>query len=909
MMKRKSIRLLGLLLALILALGLLPWGALSARAEEPEPTEITEVVLSVTIPDPGPAAASADGQVPAEVRIVSGEGCYVDNAHWVIANTETPPASFEAGGRYAVSFLLRHQEGYTFSVSTQISLSNAEIQSTTGYYSPEAYYDILTKPITVQVKQYDLWVGGVRVTGDNLKDILNDGGSAQFDPSSNTLSLSNAGISDVHEESGAQILAQGMNLNITGSAELKAAGSMLGISVSGGSLSLNGSFDIAAAKSGVSCSGDLIVENGSVTAETSLGDSTAIQAGGKITVKKGTVKATGTGCGILAGGHFVLEEGVVEATATGLDCDSESTPRGLQANDSVQIQGGDLTAKGVSQGLFGAKGILISGGTVLGEAEDCGILAAEGKLEIQNGITKVSAEGKGASGAIHAPEISLGDTLGITTPDGGLLSDDTTRVNQSDGSTAAQSVVIEPVGQGFTVTFYPGNGQDPIIQTVTDGGYAVPPEDPEMEGFSFEDWYEVLDPDADPFDFSTPIQGDVDLYAFWLCTVEGRVKDTQGNAGTGGQIAIGEEPFDSGFFQDFWKDDSGGPYVIRCKAADGFSFDHWEDGDGNRLAETGTSISYSPTEGSKVFVAVFKRDGFAVNFDGNGGSPALQTLYTYADGALDPGELEEVSDAMTREGYTLTGWSKTKDGPVFAIGSEIFDGDTTVYAVWSENSYHVKFVANGGSETAEQTVKHGQKATEPADPIRSGYSFAGWYKDQGLTQAFDFSSPITGDTTLYAGWVQVIKYTVISGGGSIYGKTSGKDLIITVRRNSTKCLEHFTGVKIDGSLLVLGTDYSVVGDGQNVVVTLNASYLSKLNSGTHIITFTFDDGKAVTGLTVKAGNSGAGTRRGGNGGDEGSPQTGDPGAPLLWTGLLLLSGLGLGAAALSGRKLRYQGKH
>ena len=158
---------------------------------------------------------------------------------------------------------------------------------------------------------------------------------------------------------------------------------------------------------------------------------------------------------------------------------------------------------------------------------------------------------------------------------------------------------------------------------------------------------------------------------------------------------------------------------------------------------------------------------------------------------------------------------------------------------------------------------------------------------------------------LYAKWEQVVKYTVVSGGGSIYGKTSGKDLVITVRRTpkDAECFKHFTGVKIDGGELTYGTDYTA--EAGSTVVTFKAACLSKLNSGTHIITFTFDDGKATTGLTVKAGSGGGNTRRGGSGGN--NPDTGDP-STLLWTGLLLFSAVGLGAVSYSSRRLRRAGR-
>lgn len=72
--------------------------------------------------------------------------------------------------------------------------------------------------------------------------------------------------------------------------------------------------------------------------------------------------------------------------------------------------------------------------------------------------------------------------------------------------------------------------------------------------------------------------------------------------------------------------------------------------------------------------------------------------------------------------------------------------------------YSVSFDSKGGSVVAGQTVVKGDKATEPAKPTRSGYSFVGWYTADG--NAFDFGTVINGDVTLYAEW------SANSGGGS-----------------------------------------------------------------------------------------------------------------------------------------------
>ena len=109
--------------------------------------------------------------------------------------------------------------------------------------------------------------------------------------------------------------------------------------------------------------------------------------------------------------------------------------------------------------------------------------------------------------------------------------------------------------------------------------------------------------------------------------------------------------------------------------------------------------------------------------------------------------------APSKENHTFAGWYN---------GDEKFDfdADTTnapnvleLVAKWDINQYTVKFVSDYGS-FADQTVEHGK----PIDtgkltiPDVDGYTFGGWYADEDRTIEFDFSTPITGDTKVYAKW-------------------------------------------------------------------------------------------------------------------------------------------------------------
>ena len=104
-----------------------------------------------------------------------------------------------------------------------------------------------------------------------------------------------------------------------------------------------------------------------------------------------------------------------------------------------------------------------------------------------------------------------------------------------------------------------------------------------------------------------------------------------------------------------------------------------------------------------------------------------------------------------KENHTFAGWYN---------GDEKFDfdADTTnapnvlkLVAKWDINQYTVKFVSEHGS-FADQTIEHGKpiETDKLTIPEVEGYTFVGWYADAAHTTEFNFSTPITGDTKVYA---------------------------------------------------------------------------------------------------------------------------------------------------------------
>lgn len=104
-------------------------------------------------------------------------------------------------------------------------------------------------------------------------------------------------------------------------------------------------------------------------------------------------------------------------------------------------------------------------------------------------------------------------------------------------------------------------------------------------------------------------------------------------------------------------------------------------------------------------------------------------------------------------GKVFNGWKDETNADV-EVGT-IVSSNMTLTAQWI-NHYAVTFTMNGhGDAPAEQDIKHGEKATKPADPFESGWIFGGWYKENTCTNAWDFDNDVvTEDTELFAKWTE-----------------------------------------------------------------------------------------------------------------------------------------------------------
>lgn len=178
---------------------------------------------------------------------------------------------------------------------------------------------------------------------------------------------------------------------------------------------------------------------------------------------------------------------------------------------------------------------------------------------------------------------------------------------------------------------------------------------------------------------------------------------------------------------------------------------------------------------------------WVVTFDSNGGSKVSSIT-------IEDKKVINKVPTPTREGYIFEGWY---------YNNQEFDFDSaitkniTLTAKWkkiekpvsgevSTIKYSVKFNSNGGTTVKSQTVEKYKTAIKPSDPVRAGYTFAGWYNGDVL---YNFSSRVTQNITLTAKWEKVVsKYTVTfkDGKDTLSTQTVEEGKIATNPVNPTK---------------------------------------------------------------------------------------------------------------------------
>ena len=295
-----------------------------------------------------------------------------------------------------------------------------------------------------------------------------------------------------------------------------------------------------------------------------------------------------------------------------------------------------------------------------------------------------------------------------------------------------------------------------VLQGVTDGdGVARQPLAPTREGYTFAGW--TYDREGtDPVDFSKPLVGGGDhatLYAQWNAVEEDNSIDVL-------YVANGGTFFDGNETLQGVTDGDGVARQPLAPSREGYTFAGWT------YDSKGTDpVDFSkPVQGGGdhvTFYAQWTKD--------KGADENVKDVLYFANGGVffDGNEtLQGVTDgegvarqplAPTREGYTFAGWtydSKGTDPVDFSKPVQGGGDHVTFYAQWTKNetpavqTHKVNFYVDGSTTTVE--VEDGKTVAQPSDPSVDGFNFVGWSSSKESFKKFDFSTPITEDTTVYA---------------------------------------------------------------------------------------------------------------------------------------------------------------
>ena len=167
---------------------------------------------------------------------------------------------------------------------------------------------------------------------------------------------------------------------------------------------------------------------------------------------------------------------------------------------------------------------------------------------------------------------------------------------------------------------------------------------------------------------------------------------------------------------------------------------------------------YPPNGPTTLTVKGSNDEDVTIDFPIPAGKATLQKYnltinYKYADGTeAKPTHTESLTygSSYSVASPLITGYTADK----LTVSGSMPDSDVTVDVTFTAKDYTVTYESNGGSTVPSQTVKYNETANKPADPTKSGYTFAGWYTEEKLTNKYDFAAPVTGNITLYAKWTR-----------------------------------------------------------------------------------------------------------------------------------------------------------
>ena len=355
------------------------------------------------------------------------------------------------------------------------------------------------------------------------------------------------------------------------------------------------------------------------------------------------------------------------------------------------------------------KGGAITGGTGTGKAGNTcggGIYVRKGGTLLMRGGNIVGCTAR-EGGGIYVEdggrfEMSAGTITGCTAGQeegktaNGVFIAASGRFTQSPGA----QITGEVIG-AYTVTFQSEGGSE-VASQIRANTPADQPADPTKEGYTFIGWYNG----ESEWNFETPVTADLTLTAKWQINRYTITFDTAGGS---------EVP---SITQDYGT-------AITPPAAPtrtGYTFAGWD-------REIPTTV---PAE-DMTLTAKWQVNQYTITFKPENGGQDIVIKQDYGTAITAPAN-------PTKTGYTFAGWDKT-------IPTTMPAGNMTITAQWQVNQYTITFKPENGGQDIVIKQDYGTAITAPANPTKTGYTFAGWDKTIPSTMP-------AGDMTITARWTE-----------------------------------------------------------------------------------------------------------------------------------------------------------
>ena len=207
-------------------------------------------------------------------------------------------------------------------------------------------------PDQQESESYDLWVAGTQVTKSNQNDVLEDGGSMKFDPTTNTLTLNDADLTLDGDAGGYCCIDSQLaeELTITGTATLSNADGILTegpLTLKDATLTFTGNIDGDIGEDAIragSSDEDITIENSKVTIAGTNAEGNFFQFGircGKLTVANSTLNVKAGGSAIVAADEMEVSGAGTVITAE-TDASEEQDDYALELGRLIMSHGLDL---------------------------------------------------------------------------------------------------------------------------------------------------------------------------------------------------------------------------------------------------------------------------------------------------------------------------------------------------------------------------------------------------------------------------------------------------------------------------------------------------------------------------------------------------------------------------------------